>query len=127
MHNAQTVHSKLLIDEDGSVGEEIEEKIIFIDEMSMTDAKLLSLIFKNTKNDNAKFVFLGDPNQLPSVGAGNILEDCILSEVIPTTKLDVIHRQAEDSLIIKNALNILKGNSSLTLGNDFDFVKWLNS
>lgn len=123
MHNAQTVHSKLLIDEDGSVGQEIEEKIIFIDEMSMTDAKLLSLIFKNTKNDNAKFVFLGDPNQLPSVGAGNILEDCILSEVIPTTKLDVIHRQAEDSLIIKNALNILKGNSSLTLGNDFDFVK----
>lgn len=84
----------------------LEADIIIIDEVSMIDAflflNLLKAISKGTK-----LILIGDFNQLPSVGAGNILEDLINSKLINTYCLTKIHRQSENSLIIKNAHAIL--------------------
>jgi len=54
-------------------------------------------------------LFIGDPDQLPSVGAGNVLKDLIASKFVPVVALDVIFRQSEDSLIIENAHRINHG------------------
>jgi exodeoxyribonuclease V alpha subunit len=76
--------------------------------MSMVDALLMSSLMKAIKND-ARFIMVGDSNQLPSVGAGNILRDLINSHHIPTVELTEIFRQAAESLIVTNAHKIVKG------------------
>ena len=81
---------------------------LIVDEASMIDVFLMNSLLKAIPF-HAHIVFLGDIDQLPSVGAGNILKDLINSEVIPTTKLTQIFRQAQDSLIIVNAHKINNG------------------
>jgi exodeoxyribonuclease V alpha subunit len=63
----------------------------------------------NTTPNNASLIIVGDIDQLPSVGPGNVLADLINSNVIPVIKLTEIFRQAADSLIITNAHRINKG------------------
>ena len=58
-------------------------------------------------------LFIGDPDQLPSVGAGNVLKDLIASNFIPVVALDVIFHQSEDSSIIENARRINRGQMPL--------------
>src|SRR5581483_6124422 len=58
-------------------------------------------------------LFVGDPDQLPSVGAGNVLKDMISSQFAPVVTLDVIFRQSETSLIVSNAHRINKGEMPL--------------
>lgn len=81
---------------------------LIVDESSMIDAFLAYALLKAVPL-NAHIVFIGDIDQLPPVGAGNFLHDCIKSGKIPTTKLNFIFRQAQNSLIAYNAHQINKG------------------
>ena len=81
---------------------------LIVDESSMIDIFLAQAIIKSLPLD-AHLVLIGDCDQLPSVGPGNFLNDCIASKKIPVVKLTEIFRQARDSLIIVNAHKINKG------------------
>lgn len=72
--------------------------LIIIDEVSMIDTNLLDNLFKGLTN-NIKLVFVGDYNQLPSVGMGQILKDMIDSDIINTIHLNYLYRQSSDSFI----------------------------
>lgn len=72
--------------------------LIIVDEVSMIDNHLMSSLLKGLTN-NIKLVLVGDYNQLPSVGAGNILKDLINSDIIDTIELDLLYRQDETSYI----------------------------
>ena len=85
--------------------EKAPQKLIIIDEVSMIDENLLASLFKGLK-DNIKLVLVGDDNQLPSVGPGQILKDLINSKAIKTVKLNTLYRQKEDSYINKLAKEI---------------------
>ena len=121
--NASTIHSRLkIVDTGDSIDYEgIFEKICFVDEMSMTGNFITYTLISNS-SAQTRFVFLGDPQQLPSVESGNILSDMIESGVIPVVKLDVIYRQCKESLIISNANKITAGISDFQTGEDFVFV-----
>ena len=82
--------------------------LLIVDEFSMCDLPLAYYLFKAV-NCNLKVVLVGDTNQLPSIGPGNILRDLIESGTIPTTKLKVNFRQSQGSKIISIAKEISKG------------------
>lgn len=82
---------------------------IILDESSMLDQRLLNEFLKNCGDSN--LIFVGDPHQLPSIGAGNVLDDLITSGVIPVTKLTKIWRQGNGSDIIRIADDVNKGNT----------------
>ena len=82
-----------------------KSKFIIIDEMSMLDISLLDSLFKGLTN-NIQVVLVGDYNQLPSVGPGQVLKDLIESEVIDTVHLDLLYRQDENSYINTLAIEI---------------------
>lgn len=99
---------------------------LIIDEASMIDINLAHALLKAVPM-KAHIVFVGDIDQLPSVGAGNFLHDLIASQVVPCIKLKHIFRQAHDSLIIVNAHRVNNGEFPATSGEntkkDFFFVK----
>lgn len=98
----------------------IDAKLIIIDEASMLDIMLADQLFRSIKG-NTKIVIVGDDNQLPSVGPGQVLTDLLNSKLIPIVKLYKIHRQASDSSIIQLAYDILNQNlSENVLGNHHD-------
>lgn len=125
---ASTVHSRLHIrpkDEGDEYYtqedvEDIKNALVVIDEFSMVDMMLALLIFKHTKN--CRIVVVGDPDQLQSVGAGNVLKDMINSKVIPCTKLSYVHRQDNGSMINKNAHAIQNGQEYLEEAADFKCI-----
>lgn len=86
----------------------LDAKIIVVDEVSMLDAPLFLKLLEAIKT-NSRLMLIGDANQLPAVGPGNVLRDLMASGVIKTAQLTQIHRQAEDSLILVNAHAILNG------------------
>lgn len=77
--------------------------VVILDEMSMVDVKLFQALLTALRY-SCRVIMVGDADQLPSVGAGNILGETIRSGLIPTVCLDQIFRQAERSLIVENAL-----------------------
>lgn len=105
--------------------EPLNSDFVIIDESSMIDAyifyKLIQAIEVGTK-----VLLIGDVNQLPSVGAGLILRDLIDSNVISTTKLTKIFRQAETSDIVLKSHQIVNGNAdiSLTTNKCSNFIFW---
>ena len=82
--------------------------VVIADEMSMVDALLMCSLVRAIK-PTSKFIMVGDSNQLPSVGAGNVLKDLIASHYIPSVELKEIFRQAAQSLIVTNAHRIVNG------------------
>jgi exodeoxyribonuclease V alpha subunit len=86
----------------------LEGDMLIVDECSMVDLTLMNHLLKAV-HPASHLLLVGDADQLPSVGAGNVLRDMIASEVIPVTRLDVIFRQAADSTIITNAHRINQG------------------
>ena len=82
--------------------------LIIIDEASMIDTILMHYLIKAIPPE-ATFILVGDVNQLPSVGAGNVLKDIISSNSVPVVELYEIFRQAKESLIIVNAHKINNG------------------
>jgi exodeoxyribonuclease V alpha subunit len=81
---------------------------IIVDELSMVDVFLLESLLRAMKL-SCRLVMVGDANQLPPVGAGNVLKDMINSKKVPVVELDEIFRQAAKSLIVLNAHKIVKG------------------
>ena len=122
---AFTIHSYLNLrptgDEDNSYDESehvmIENKCVIIDEFSMVDMKLALMLFEHMSG--CRIIIVGDPDQLQSVGAGNVLLDMISSERVPYIKLIYEHRQGEGSTIKKNANGMQNGQKGFTTSEDF--------
>lgn len=81
---------------------------LLIDESSMLDINLAAALFKAV-HPSAQILFIGDPDQLPSVGAGNVLHDLLQAGRVPRFRLTKVFRQAEESMIIRFAHQINKG------------------
>lgn len=123
---AKTLHSGL------GLGSEEDEKsrkkdsalldadLIIVDEFSMVDMWLAKQFFERLK-DGCRVVLVGDADQLPSVGAGNVFHELIGCGLVPVTVLDEIFRQTKDSLIAHNAKFINEGSTKLYYGPDFVF------
>ena len=102
----------------------LSENAVIVDEASMLDLSLTAALVRALKR-GSRLVLIGDSDQLPSVGAGNILSDLIATERIKTIRLTEIFRQSEQSLIITNAHRINRGEVPLlnVTDNDFFFVR----
>ena len=88
-----------------------KSKFIIVDEVSMIDISLLDSLFRGLTY-NIQLILVGDYNQLPSVGPGQVLKDLIDSEIIDTVHLDTLYRQDENSYINTLALEIKDNNLS---------------
>ena len=125
--DARTLHSGLGLTSEEDEGsrnrksEPLSADLIIVDEFSMVDMWLAEKFFERMKA-NARIVLVGDPDQLPSVGAGNVFREIIETQIVPVTVLDQIFRQSKDSLIAYNAKFINEGNTKLFYGPDFVFV-----
>lgn len=125
---AMTIHRLLGFtgQEDADVeGKEIEGKLIIIDETSMLDTWLGHQLLKAIPKD-AQVIFVGDQDQLPPVGPGQVLKDLLASKRIPTVELKDIYRQAEGSSIIELAHEMKQGlvpASLLDKTKDRSFIK----
>ena len=91
----------------------IDADVIIIDEMSMVDVFLMNYLLKGIYI-GTKLILVGDINQLPSVGPGNILKDIINSGAIETIELNQVFRQAAKSKIITNAHKVNNGETFIT-------------
>lgn len=93
---------------------------VIVDETSMVDLLLMSSLVKALP-DGCRLILVGDPDQLPSVGAGNLFSDLIRSERIETVRLTEIFRQARESLIVMNAHAVNHGQMPELTAKDRDF------
>ena len=131
--NAKTIHRLLeaaMVSNDTSMFTRNEYNklkcdVLILDEASMIDIKLFEAVIKALPL-GCKLILVGDSDQLPSVGPGNVLGDLISSGLIPCVKLTQIFRQALDSLIITNAHAIVSGEMPVLDVTDRDFF-FLNS
>ncbi len=98
----------------------LDEQIIIVDEASMIDTALMAALLRAIK-PGARLIIIGDSDQLPSVGAGNVLRDIIDSERFSTVRLTEIFRQAQKSLIVTNAHKINSGAAPELRVKDNDF------
>ena len=98
----------------------LDENVIIVDEASMVDNNLMSALLRAVK-PGARIVIIGDADQLPSVGAGNVLRDLLDSGRFATVRLTEIFRQAQKSLIITNAHAINRGEMPRLDVKDNDF------
>jgi len=101
-------------------GTPIEADVVIIDEMSMVDILLMNNLLKAIL-PGTRLILVGDTDQLPSVGPGNVLRDIISSKMIKVVKLDEIFRQAQESMIVVNAHRINKGENPHLNVKDKDF------
>ena len=100
----------------------LEEDVIIVDEASMIDLMLMDGLL-NAVKEGTRIIFTGDADQLPPVGAGNVLRDMIASECIPVIRLREIFRQAEGSGIVTNSHLINSGEyPEQQSGNDFYII-----
>ncbi len=103
----------------------LEADVVVVDEVSMLDIELAAHLLEAIP-PGCRLVLVGDADQLPSVGPGNVLGDLIASGVVPFVRLDHIFRQAEASRIVVNAHRINSGQMPISDGNnpdaDFYFV-----
>lgn len=109
--SAKTIHSLLGIKQSGgkpsyNEDNELPHQCFVIDEFSMVDTFLFHKLLMAMKK-SAKLIIIGDPNQLESVGPGNLLRDFIDSKLFPITNLDVIYRQGKGSSISKLSEKII--------------------
>jgi exodeoxyribonuclease V alpha subunit len=131
LHEAKTIHRLLEMsyenDEEAVFNRDenncLEENVIIVDEASMIDNSLMASLLKAVK-PGARVIIIGDADQLPSVGAGNVLRDIISSERFATVCLTEIFRQAKQSLIVTNAHDINRGKypNISTKDNDFFYL-----
>ena len=97
----------------------LDNDVIIIDELSMMDVQLFASLLKAMSMDS-RLILVGDTDQLPSVGAGNVLGDLIESGAVPTVRLTRVFRQAKESLIVTNAHRIISGDMPI-VEKDSDF------
>ena len=108
---ASTIHRLLEAQYDQQTGDmcffhdedaPLETDVMVVDETSMVDVLLMQCLLKALPQ-NCRLILVGDPDQLPSVGPGNLFSDLIRSEAVPTIRLTEVFRQAQESLIVMNA------------------------
>lgn len=122
---ASTMHLALGLVGDGECYQEFEylsAELVNVDEYSMVDMHLCYEFFRRLQ-DNTRVLLIGDVNQLPSVGAGDVFRQLIMTCLIPVTKLDVVYRQGVDSSIITNAALMQENKTSFVFGDDFQFYE----
>lgn len=127
---ASTIHSAVGyrgddVDVDSDDDEDdkmLKGNLFIVDEFSMADLFITSVLLRKIP-DEARLICVGDPDQLPSVGYGNVLYEMIRSKRIPTTKLNVIFRQEGTSAIVTNAAKIRDGGTDLTYNTQFCLIK----
>lgn len=100
----------------------IKARVIVIDEMSMVDTELFERLLDAT-DESTSLILVGDPDQLPSVGCGNVLRDLLSCRSVPSARLTFTHRQNDDSSIASNAYRILNGEPLNADGIDFEIIK----
>jgi len=132
LHEAKTIHRMLEMsyesDNEAVFNRDenncLDENVIIVDEASMIDNSLMASLLKAVK-PGARIIIIGDADQLPSVGAGNVLRDLVDSQRFATVRLNEIFRQAQKSLIVTNAHAINDGRlPQLTVkDNDFFFLR----
>lgn len=103
----------------------IDADIIVVDEVSMLDINLASMLLSAVR-DGSFVLFVGDINQLESVGPGSVLRDLIASEKVPVYQLTKVYRQSEDSQIVANANKVKDGNMDIKEAEDFKVIRCLN-
>ena len=96
-------------------------RVIVIDEMSMVDTMLFRHLL-DAVDKGTSLILVGDPDQLPSVGCGDILRDLLSCGSIPKIRLDALHRQSDDGTIASNANLILEGSEPKSSGDDFEVI-----
>ena len=120
--SASTLHSALglITDEDSDLNDKelLSADLVVVDEFSMVDMRLAYALFTRLK-PGVQLIMVGDPDQLPSVGAGNVLREFIRSGLIPVAMLDTVFRQAANSRIISNAYAVNHNDTHLRYGDDF--------
>lgn len=127
-HEAKTIHRLLEMDFTDDSGTKfmrnenntLDADVLIVDEASMIDISLMESLLRAMKN-GSRLVLIGDSDQLPSVGAGNVLGDMIASEQFRVVRLTEIFRQSEQSLIISNAHRINDGMLPILDRKDADF------
>lgn len=122
--DAITMHSALGLtnDEDCEAVEEmLDADFIIGDEFTMSDMRLSFEFFSHIK-EGTRLVLVGDVNQLPSVGPGNVFRELVMCGVIPVTVLDMVFRQAENSRIAINAYRMQENNAALDYGTGFELI-----
>ncbi|MDY0139177.1 MAG: AAA family ATPase, partial [Candidatus Izemoplasmatales bacterium] len=127
---ASTIHKLLGFDFEGTFKfddyNELDAELLIIDEASMLDTVLAKKLFQAV-NINTKVIMVGDSNQLPSVGPGDVLNNLISSTLFNVVELDVIHRQASDSHIISLAYDILNKNIDENFFRNYDDKQFVNA
>ncbi len=98
----------------------IEADAVIVDELSMVDIVLFSALM-DALPMGCRLIMVGDSDQLPPVGAGNVLHDLIDSNLLPVVKLDEVFRQAMESLIVTNAHRVVAGEQPILDAKDNDF------
>lgn len=122
---AQTIHRLLEYGgEEGSFARNedwpLDASTVIVDETSMVDIFLMRALLKALR-PGTRLVLVGDADQLPSVGAGNVLRDVIAAQVVPVVRLTQIFRQAQQSMIVVNAHGINRGEYPVLRVKDTDF------
>ena len=126
---ASTIHRLLGAQYDNETGElcfchdedmPLDADAMVVDETSMVDILLMQSLMKALPS-RCRLILVGDPDQLPSVGPGNLFSDLIRSQIVPTIRLTEIFRQAQESLIVMNAHAVNQGHMPDLSVKDRDF------
>lgn len=104
----------------------LQANFVVCDEFSMADMFLAYRLFAQIDLRSTRVLLVGDVGQLPSVGAGDVLNQIIQSGVVPTVKLVTIFRQAQESNIIRNSVNIANGDKYIVFEKDCKLIKSCN-
>ncbi|MDE7395802.1 MAG: AAA family ATPase, partial [Clostridiales bacterium] len=118
---ASTIHRALMIGHEGEGGTDpVEAGAVIVDEFSMVDVYLFHTLLRRIP-PSCKLILVGDADQLPSVGAGNVLKDMLDSSIVPFVRLERIYRQRDESLIVENAHLVNGGKLPMLDKKDGDF------
>ena len=97
--------------------------VVFVDEASMIDVELFANLVEAIDEKTTRIVFVGDADQLPSVGPGSILADLVRESLVPVATLSTVHRSAQESWICESAPRVLRGDElDLSPREDFRFM-----
>ncbi len=127
-YRAGTIHRVLGLrcedeeEETGARAGKIEAGIVIVDEASMIDSHLANLLFRAIPA-GTRLIIVGDADQLPSVGCGNVLRELISCGCVSVSRLTTIHRQASGNVIISNSKKIREGSPDLDWADNFAYME----
>lgn len=122
---AMTLHRALGLTDDKEEPQDmgmIGEALVVVDEMTMVDMFLAVRLMERIPG-GSRVILVGDADQLPSIGPGNVFRELIACKKIPVTVLDVSYRQKDKQCLLENAELINAGNTRLKFGKEFRFIR----